>query len=206
MKAPDVKQISLPLSQLIALRRNPQYLTEKQSAALVKSIQRDGFLAPIVVRKKGTGYEILSGNHRVISSREAGLVEIPCVLIDPCDDKRAARIAVNMNTVHGDPTAELLAPFLADMDRSTLAGVFMDQALIDSLVEFDTTLAQRLAELQIPDALDNPSAANSIPNCRCPKCGSRHVRARAGSKSSRSRRATTSASSPSSIPADTQLS
>ena len=185
MSSPTISYITIPLSDLIALRRNPQYLTEKQSAALRKSISRDGFLAPIVVRRKNEKYEILSGNHRVIGAREDGLTEVPACLVDPCDDKRAARIAINMNTVHGDPTPELMAPFLADMDDETMRAVFLDDALLAGIVEFDETLKARLDALMLPDALDRDSPKSSIPNCVC-KCGHRHVAvARKNSKSSR---------------------
>lgn len=177
----------------MALRRNPQYLTEKQSEALRKSISRDGFLAPIVVRRKNEKYEILSGNHRVIGAREEGLTEVPACLVDPCDDKRAARIAVNMNTVHGDPTAELMAPFLADMDEETMRSVFLFPTLLAGIVEFDATLKERLDALMLPDALDSPSpSAATIPNCVC-KCGHRHVSARKNSKSRPSKARTTDA-------------
>ncbi len=181
---------------MIALKRNPQYLSERQSKALQKSIERDGFLAPIVVRRKGELYEILSGNHRVIASREAGLVELPCVLVDPCDDRRAARIAVNMNTVHGDPTAELLAPFLAEMDDETLGSVFMGDDLAGELIEFDSLLKERLDSLAIPDAMDTEAVGN-IPNCICKKCGNRHVRARKRSARSPRKAKSTAALKPS---------
>ena len=192
--SPTVSYITIPLSDLVALRRNPQYLSEKQSAALRKSISRDGFLAPIVVRKKNEKYEILSGNHRVGEAREAGLGEVPACLVDPCDDKRAARIAVNMNTVHGDPTPELMAPFLADMDEETMRSVFLDDALLAGIVDFDSTLKERLDALMLPDELDHDSPKGATPNCIC-KCGHRHVAvARKNSKSKRRKALNTRAS------------
>lgn len=193
MPAPTTRLLTVALSDLVALRRNPQYLSEKQNAALKSSIERDGFLAPIVIRQRENRYEILSGNHRVIASREAGLAEIPCVLIEDCDDKRAARIAVNMNTVHGDPTAELLAPFLADMDDLTLGSIFMDADLTKAIIDFDVTLDERLSELNVPDSLDTNSNTNTIPNCVC-KCGNRHVRASKAVKSSKPKAKNTDAS------------
>ncbi len=171
---PRTKLLTVPLDKLVALRRNPQYLTEAQNLALKASIERDGFLAPIVIRKKRGGYEILSGNHRVLASREAGLSELPCVLVEKCDDKRAARIAVNMNTVHGDPTAELLAPFLAEADDETIQSIFLDDKMVADLVAFDATLEMRFAQLALPDALNSRSPMGANPNCIC-KCGHRHV-------------------------------
>lgn len=165
----------MPIEELFALRRNPQYLSERQNQALRDSIERDGFLCPIVIRKKKGVYEILSGNHRVIASRAAGLKKLPCCLVDPCDDKRAARIAVNMNTVHGEPTPELLAPFLAEVDDDTLRTLFLDETLLGGIKDFDRLLADRLESLELPDALNaKGNGGASIPNCVC-KCGNRHV-------------------------------
>lgn len=174
------------------MKRNPQYLSEKQTEALKRSIERDGFLAPIVVRKRGADYEILSGNHRVMASREVGDSEIACVLVHPCDDARAARIAVNMNTVHGDPTPELLAPFLADLDDKSLLDIHMDENLLKGVLDFDSTLRQRLAELELPDVLNRGSVKGAIPNCVC-KCGHRHVAVRDNSSQSNSAATATAA-------------
>jgi ParB-like chromosome segregation protein Spo0J len=192
--SPTISYITIPLSELVALRRNPQYLSEKQSTALRKSIARDGFLAPIVVRRKNAKYEILSGNHRVLGAREEGLTDVPACLVDPCDDKRAARIAINMNTVHGDPTPELMAPFLADLETDTMREVFLDDGLLKSICDFDATLKERLDALMLPDALDRDSRPN-IPDCKCPKCGARHVApARKNSKPSKLKARSTRAS------------
>ena len=178
MPTPTVKQLVVAIDKLIALRRNPQYLSERQNKALRQSIERDGFLCPIVVRKakRQTGlYEVLSGNHRVIASREAGLKQLPCMLVHPCDDSRAARIAVNMNTVHGDPTPELLAPFLAEVDDDTMRTLFLDTTIIAGITAFDKTLEERLKILTLPDEVNSKGpGGKGIPNCVC-KCGNRHV-------------------------------
>ena len=141
---------------------------------LKTSIRRDGFLAPIVVRKRPKGqYEILSGNHRVMACREIGLADVPCVLIHPCSDAQAARIAMNMNTVHGDPNVELIAPFLAILDDTTLKEIYLPDTMLTEIKAFDETLKERLISLQVPDALNHESVGQ-IPNCVC-SCGHRHV-------------------------------
>lgn len=156
------------------------------------------------MRKKRGNYEVLSGNHRVMSSREVGIKEIPCVLIEKCDDERAARIAVNMNTVHGDPTPELLAPFLAEASDETIKQIFLDDEMIRAISEFDSTLQQRFASLSVPDSLDNESIKGATPNCVC-KCGHRHVATVPKPSSSTKRpRKSTGASKESSTAGDTQ--
>jgi ParB/RepB/Spo0J family partition protein len=167
----------------VTLRRNPQFLTPSQMTALKDSITRDGFVAPILVRQSGEQYEILSGNHRWMAAMEVGLPVIPAVIIEP-SSQQASRLAVNLNTVHGDPPVETLAPFLAEMDDDTLQTVHVDEETARQLTLFDASLAQRLAALEAPDEVNHASKPNTIPDCKCPNCGKLHARARKASASS----------------------
>lgn len=166
----------VPVAECVALRRNPQFMSPHGMEALKASITRDGFLAPVLVRPaEGGRFEVLSGNHRVMAARELGLERVPAVVRE-IDDQAAARIAVNMNTVHGDPTAELLAPFLAELDEELLATVHLGEDLLAEVVDFDVTLADRLAELQPPPSWDRASPTVDTVACECPTCGKKHVR------------------------------
>ena len=129
----------MPISRLVALKRNPQYCTEKQMESLKESIRRDGFVVPVLIRRiprQADRYEIVSGNHRVMAARELGMDEVPCVLVK-MTNKQAQRLAVNLNTIHGEPNPELLAPFLAEMDDDVLASIHLERAELDKLLEFD---------------------------------------------------------------------
>lgn len=184
----------MPIAKLRSLRRNPQYLSERQSEALRRSIDRDGFLAPIVIRKSPDDpdyFEILSGNHRVLACGELQRENVAAVLVHDCSDEQARRIAVNMNTVHGDPTPELLAPFLADLSMNELPEIFLGDGLRKDLLDFDAELEMKLRELALPDSLSKRTSIGSIPNCVC-KCGHRHVAiAPVKRKSGHSKRPTT---------------
>lgn len=166
----------MAIDKLRALTRNPQYLTPRQLIGLKASIERDGFVAPVLVRPlKGDDFEIVSGNHRVMAAREIGYTEVP-VIVMRLDNQSARRVAINMNTVHGDPPAELLAPFLAELDDDTLRDIHLDADLLADCVQFDATLEERLKKLQPPDQLDHESPQSPITQCSCPTCGKRHIR------------------------------
>ena len=163
------------IDQCATLKRNPQYLTPHQMEALKESIKRDGFLAPVLLRPlKNNKYEIVSGNHRVMAAKEVGRDTIPAIIID-LDDRSAKRAALNMKTVHGNPSAELMAPFLAEMDDELLSSIHLDADLLKSINEFDIDLQKRLSLLQIPESIDHDSASSPLPNCVC-HCGHRHVK------------------------------
>lgn len=182
LKSIGIKQTELQLlsvKKLVTLRRNPQYLTPKQMDSLKASIKRDGFCAPILVRPFKSGrYEVISGNHRFMAACELGLSEIPCV-ISKMKDAAAKRLAINLNTIHGEPNAELLAPFLAELDIETLTGIHIEDSMKKQLLEFDSELATMLARLEPPGAINNESRKSSNTICKCPKCGGTHFKAKA---------------------------
>lgn len=172
------------VERCIALRRNPQYVSPHDMEALKASIARDGFLAPVLLRRlAGTDdYEVVSGNHRVMAARELGLVEVPAIVTE-MDDATVKRAAINMNTVHGDPTAEMLVPFLAELDAETLRTVHLGADLLAEVVELDKSLAAGLKVLEIPigSVEFGPTAEESQPRLdqpspiRCPGCGHEFV-------------------------------
>jgi ParB-like chromosome segregation protein Spo0J len=167
----------VPIAKCVALRRNPQFVSPHAMEAMKASMTRDGFLAPVLLRPMGDDFEVVSGNHRVMAARELGMSTVPALIMD-LSDTQVGRIAVNMNTVHGDPTAELLAPFLAELDDEALSTVHMGDDLLKDVLALDDELAARLSELQTPDNWDNESPKGAVPDCVCPNCGRRHVKAK----------------------------
>lgn len=165
----------IPVAKCMTLRRNPQYLTRKQMDSLKRSIKRDGFVAPILVRPSGKRFEIVSGNHRFMAAVELGYTKIPAV-VAMLPKKAAQRLAVNLNMIHGDPTAELLAPFLAEMPDDVLSEIHIENDLLGDLKDFDAKLAKHLADLTIPDSVTrSESSPSPIATCKCPTCGKLHV-------------------------------
>lgn len=161
--------------KLVTLKRNPQYLTPEQMESLKRSMKRDGFVAPILVRPiSGGKFEVISGNHRFMASQELGLKDVPCV-VSAMDERAAKRLAVNLNMIHGDPNPELLAPFLAEMDDLTLGEIHLEGDLRDELLAFDDELKQRLDSLEPPEKMDRGSPRHAMKTCKCAKCGKVHI-------------------------------
>lgn len=174
---PRARLAWLAVAALVMLRRNPQYLKPAQMEALKVSIRRDGFCAPILVRPLGRGrYEVVSGNHRLMAATELGHKAVPCVVLK-LKRRDAQRLAVNLNTIHGDPNAELLAPFLAEMDESVLREIYVAPDVRKELLAFDAHLAEMLEKAQPPDAMGRDSSRSRLPQpCTCPTCGRKHAR------------------------------
>lgn len=193
----DAKQTELAwleTNALDTLRRNPQYLTPKQMESLKASIRRDGFVAPILVRPlSNERYEVVSGNHRLMAARELGLNSVPCVVSDMSKES-AQRLAVNLNLIHGDPPAELLAPFLAELDEQVLSEIHLEGDLRAAVMDFDATLADTLASLdrEMP-GVSNESVVGNQPECICQTCGRLHVPSSGGPRSTRAPRKSSTA-------------
>lgn len=72
--------------------------TDLEMFELVKSIETNGVLVPLIVRsnKQGTGYEIISGHRRKEACRLLGVEEIP-VIIKEIDDTEAVIAMIDSN-------------------------------------------------------------------------------------------------------------
>ncbi|MEZ5977501.1 MAG: ParB/RepB/Spo0J family partition protein [Planctomycetota bacterium] len=66
------------------------------------SIQNHGVLQPIVLRRSGDGYEIVSGERRWRASRMAGLAAIPAVVRDAVSDDQMLELALVENLQRRD--------------------------------------------------------------------------------------------------------
>lgn len=61
--------------------------TEENLEELTQSIRANGLVQPILVRRKGSVYELIAGERRWRASQRAGLQKIPAIIKDVSDDK-----------------------------------------------------------------------------------------------------------------------
>lgn len=121
-KTPDLFQVHKPqflkAADLSPATYNPNQMSPGKFEALKESIQRDGFLDPIVVQKRGLN--IIGGHHRWRAIKElcveAGVAvpALPCVVVD-VDDMAAKRLNLKLNHIKGEPDARLLGELLVDL-------------------------------------------------------------------------------------------
>lgn len=85
---------------LTAIRPNPwqprQEFAAETLAELAESIRAQGILQPLVVRRRGDGYELIAGERRWRAAQMAGLTEVP-VLVREVDDRTALELALVEN-------------------------------------------------------------------------------------------------------------
>ena len=64
---------------------------------MVESIKEHGILNPVIVRKIGRGYEMLSGHNRQNAAKIAGLTEIPAIVKEEISDEEAYVYVIETN-------------------------------------------------------------------------------------------------------------
>lgn len=82
------------ISELKPYEHNPKIHTKKQIANIAESIRRFGFRNPILIDSDGT---IVAGHGRYEAAKEAGMQEVPCILVDDLSPEqiRAFRVLDN---------------------------------------------------------------------------------------------------------------
>lgn len=84
---PGARFVDLEISQITPNPQQPRSVFEpEQFAELVHSIREFGVLQPVVVRPKGSGFELIMGERRLRASKEAGLTTIPAVVRETADE------------------------------------------------------------------------------------------------------------------------
>lgn len=73
----------------------------EELAELTDSVRQNGILQPILVRKKGSAYEIVAGERRYQAAKAAGLKEVPVVIRD-ISDEDVFRLALIENLQRSD--------------------------------------------------------------------------------------------------------
>lgn len=79
-----------------------KYFDELAITELAESIEKHGIIQPLTVRRQASGrYQIIAGERRWRAARQAGLSEVPCIIIE-ADDRLATEIALIENLQRED--------------------------------------------------------------------------------------------------------
>jgi ParB family chromosome partitioning protein len=145
----DRKKIfSCSIEELRPNRYQPRKnFDDEQQKQLIASIQHNGIIQPIVVRKLDKGYEIIAGERRWRAAQAAGLREVPVVIRD-ATEMQAAELSLIENIQR-----EELNPLEEAHAYTTLMETFkLSQEAISSRVGKDrSTIANTIRLLKLPE-------------------------------------------------------
>ena len=92
----------IPVEQIDANPHQPRIdFDEQEIARLAESIQEHGLIQPIVVRRDGDRYQLISGERRLRATIKAGWSEVACQVIE-ADDRRVAELSIVENLQRKD--------------------------------------------------------------------------------------------------------
>ena len=141
-------------------RGQPRRSFDSESLSeLAESIATHGVLQPILVRATGAGrYQIIAGERRWRAAKQAGLTEIPAVILDR-DDLAAAEIALVENVQREDLNPiEEAAAFRALSEEFGLT----QEDLSRRVGKSRSYIANATRLLELPDEVKNLVAAGAL--------------------------------------------
>jgi ParB family chromosome partitioning protein len=114
---------------------------------LAASVRQHGILQPIVVIKRESGYEVLSGERRLRAAKLAGLTKIPVVVRDETNSQHLAelRLIENIQRENLNPI-ELAQAYQALIDQHQLT----HEALADRLNKERSSISNSVRLLTLP--------------------------------------------------------
>lgn len=87
----------IPLDKIAPSSQQPRVQFDREGIEqLAASIRRHGVLQPIVVSRKGDGYELVAGHRRVLASRVAEKTTIPAVVREEVRDRLELALVENL--------------------------------------------------------------------------------------------------------------
>ena len=129
--------------------RQPRRLFDEGALReLAASIRRHGVVQPLVVRRRGDGWELVAGERRLRAARLAGLETVPCVEAE-VDERESALLALVENLQRRDLHYFEEAAAIADYLRRTGA---TQEAAAAELGRSPSAVANKLRLLRLSPA------------------------------------------------------
>ena len=98
--APESAVTMISVDKVVPFHEHPFKLDQGERLDdMVDSIKEHGILTPVIVRRNGSGYEMLAGHNRHNAAKIAGLTEIPAIVKDELTDEEAWVYVVETNVM-----------------------------------------------------------------------------------------------------------
>lgn len=141
----------VPVADIKPFAQNPRLHSDKQIANIANSIQKFGFINPILIDKTKT---IIAGHGRYLAAKQLNLSQIPVIMLDNLTDKQVRELIVADNALSAQSAwdTDLLSEVLEGLDD-------LDYLNLPTLDDSDLELDDGEPEGVSKDLL------------RCPVCG-----------------------------------
>ena len=94
--------VNIPASQIEPNPAQPRvYFDDYSLTQLAVSIQQNGIIQPLTVRKTDAGYQLIAGERRLRAAKLVNLEYVPCIVLES-EDKESAVLAILENIQRAD--------------------------------------------------------------------------------------------------------
>lgn len=149
----------VPLDRIRPNRLQPrESFSDEAIAELADSIREKGLLQPLLVRRSGTGFELIAGERRYRAALRAGLDRVP-VIIHDVDDRGSLEIALieNIQRENLNPLEEARA-----YQRLVREFGLLQQEIAQRVGKNRSTVANTLRLLNLPEEIQAKVATGEI--------------------------------------------
>ena len=137
----------IPIEQIDPNPNQPRQVMGDLSE-LIASVQENGIIEPIVVRQRGSRFQIVAGERRYQAAVRAGIEELPVVIRD-VDDVGILEIALVENLQRNELTAREIADYIG---RELAKGVKKGE-IAKAISKSPAFVTQHAALLDLPDPI-----------------------------------------------------
>lgn len=153
----EVRQ--LPVDLIQPNRFQPRSVfDDERIEELSQTIRTHGLIQPIVVRKNGTGFELIAGERRWRAAKKLGLTNIPAIIRE-FNDTQAASVALIENLQREGLTA--IEEAFAYQQLLELHGL-TQESLAQRLGKGQSTIANKLRLLHLPKEIQDTLLSRQI--------------------------------------------
>ena len=149
----------IPNDQIYPNPNQPrQVFDQEELGNLAISIRMNGILQPITVRQTDKGYELVSGERRLRASKLAGLISIPCIVVDVNNMKSAVFALIeNLQRQNLNYFEEAIA-----IDRLMSEYGLSQEDAARRLGKAPSTVSNKLRLLSLPEQARNKLMENGL--------------------------------------------
>ncbi|WP_324752876.1 ParB/RepB/Spo0J family partition protein [Roseovarius sp. Pro17] len=142
----------VPIEQVVANPDQPRRRFDSDLLDdLAASIKEKGVIQPLIVRRKGDGYEIVAGERRWRASQKAGLHQIPVIVRD-LNDTEVLEVAIIENIQRADLNpVEEAAGYIQLMQKFG----HTQEKLAEALGKSRSHIANTMRLMQLPEIVQN---------------------------------------------------
>jgi ParB-like chromosome segregation protein Spo0J len=157
------------LDDLREYENNARKITKKAVDYVAQSIKESGFISPLVVTLDG---EIVCGHVSARGARQAGLTEVPCVIIEDLTEEqiKAYRLADNKTAAMAIWDTDKLKEELGKLvsEQFSMEGMGFDAEMLGevaSLPETDVEVKNTSSEFDLEGDFGDEAFKHECPHC-----------------------------------------